>query len=350
MTNHAHALNIHHRKGRGILIPLFIILLALAGCGKPDNPSSQSNNSGSAFQELPAENSSGYLDAKGWDLAQAEIKTIEKTIEAFNAFYDVWGWAYEHRVFQRFKEAIETAAYLPGKLDEAEKIAQSIKQVKGYPEIDNIKKCYMEMIPLLRSGAQNMADSLVAARDGKIADEKSRVQAYRENWKSAMDFSKKSFEYMQQLLTRGSRVESQKLTSGQNTAQFNLAEFKKAIRQFASEYDKQIMEKITAIKKLAASSQWELAIARTNDVYLALQSSIMKAGQINQGTEKSTWDTRQELVTTLASQMMAMKKFSEYLEASQRGDKDEAAKLLKVYDIMYKSASDSRSKLRKLGY
>lgn len=330
-----------------IYVSLFLIITlhSFSGCKKTDAPGASTGNSDTLNSAV--NNGSGYIDAGGWELAQKEIKTIEKTVEAFNNFYDVWGWAYEHRVFQRYKEAIETAGHLPGKLDEIKKLAGSINPVENYPEIGNIKNCYMQMIPQLEGGAQNLKDSIIAARDSNTAEEKKLIQSYNEKWKAAMGFSRKSFTIMQELLTRGSRVEYGKLTGGKGLAP---AAFKSIIKSAVSEYDGQVNARISAVKKLAAGSQWDVAIIKSEEIYSILQKSIMKAGQAEPGSDRNSWNIRQELITALSGRMMAMKKFGEYMELSKNGNALEAAKTLKVYEIMEKSAADARSRLKKLGY
>ena len=110
------------------------------------------------------------------------------------------------------------------------------------------------------------------------------------------------------------------------------------------------MEMISTIKKLAAAAQWDGAMLKIDEVSSLLQSSIMEAGQADPGDKKELWDARQELVTMLSQQMMAMKKFGEYAERSKSGDAQEAGKAKKVYEILVVSAAEAHGKLKRMGY
>jgi len=335
-----------------IKIVLIILLFAAAGCGKNDQSISgvinqEVVNAGSNAAETE---SNGYMDKKSWELAQAELKTIDEVVKVFNGFYDIWGRAYEHRTFLRFREALETVEYLPGKIDEVEKTAAGIKTVPGYPEIDNIKQCYLTMIPLLRSGAENLKLSIIAARDKNEPEERKQVKAYTIKWKQAMDYSKKSFAIMQEILTRGSRTEYQKMTGVNKTSAATAGNLQAGVRKIYAAYDSSVMIKIKEIKKLTAGYQWDAALVKIDDVYSQLQSSVMEAGQLDPGNKKELWDTRQELVTMLSQQMIAMKKYREYTEKLKSGNLQDAAQAGKVYEILKKSADESHSKLRKMGY
>ena len=90
----------------------FLILLsfAISGCTKSDNhqPAVGNEQPDKTGQNTVSGDSAGYMDKTAWEQAQVELKTVEDVIKSFNGFYDIWGWAYEHRTFLRFKEALET--------------------------------------------------------------------------------------------------------------------------------------------------------------------------------------------------------------------------------------------------
>ena len=339
------------RTARAFCCALMLLSLLPAGCGKKDDPGDAKKNAGAGTEQKGAPGGSGgYLDSAGWAQAQGELKIVNEAVKAFNAFYDVWGWAYEHRVFQRFKEALTTAEALPGKMDEAVRQVDRIRTVPGYGEIDEMKNCYLKMIPLLRGGAEELRLSIIAARDHKGAEEKEHVRAYADKWKAAMEQSKRSFTVMQELLTRGSRVEYQAMTGGQKPAPASAADFRRRMRKITAEYDGTLRKKTAEIDALAGRGQWEGVLLKTDGLYTRLQALIIEAGQSDPGSAKDRWEVRQALITALSHQMIAVKKLGEYAEKRRSGDSRGAEPDKKVYEILRESASDARGRLKKLGY
>ena len=345
--------NVPYRNTKKIVLYLLIVIFCFtSACGKKENTTSSENTAvNNVSIANPGSGDNGaYMDKNSWELAKAELKTIDEVIKAFNGFYDVWGWAYEHRVFNRYKEALETADYLPGKMDEVVKLVSSIKTVQGYPEIDSMKECYLNMIPLLRAGAQNLKESIVAARDKNGGEEKKQVNAYTDNWKKAMEYSRQSFAIMQDTLTRGGRTEYQNLTGEKKTTVATAAAFRTKVKKIVATYDSSVVPKTAEIKKLITNAGWDGAMVKTDYLYSVLQSSIMEAGQADPGNRKELLDARQELISTLSQQMMAMKKMREYTEKMQSGNTQEGEQAMKVYEILRKSALEARSRLKKTGY
>ncbi len=330
---------------------LLALLCAVTGCGKTEDASSGRKKKSEGVRENPADShSSGYMDMKGWELAKADMKTNEEVIGAFNKYYEIWGWAYEHRVFLRFKEALETAAYLPGQMDKIEKLAGSMSGVPGYPEINELKKCYLKMIPLLRSGADHLRQSIVAARDNDSAAEKEHERVYVAKYKEAMAYGRESFAIMGEIYTRGGRTEYQKLAGVKKHDASTAATFSATVRRIVADYDGPIMKQIAGITIFAAKEKWDIASMKADQVYPRLQYSIMEAGRAEPGDLKALWDARQELVGMLSYRLMGVNKFREYMNTMKAGKAQEAETAKKVYRILVKSAEDARAKLRNMGY
>ncbi len=333
------------------LFVLAVLLCAFPGCGKSEDAPTGRQKSPEGVRENVVDGwSSGYMDMKGWELAKTEMKTSEEVVGAFNRYFQIWSWAYEHRTFLRFREALETAAYLPAQLEKIEKLVKSIRRVPGYPEIDELKECYVKMIPLLRSGGDHLRQSIEAARDNNEAAEKVHEWVYVARYKEAMAYSRKSFAIMPEILTRGSRTEYQKYAGAKQHVASTAVTFNAAVRRVMADYDGPIMKEIAGIPALAAQEKWDLASMKADEADTRLQHAIMEAGRAEPGNLKVLWDARQELVGMLSYRMMGNKKFKEYMEKTRAGDVVEAGKAKKVYRILVKSAEDSRVKLRKMGF
>ncbi len=326
---------------------LLLCLGALTGCGNKEDAAPGEGVTDRQAADGPG---SGYMDMKGWEQAKAEMKTNEGIVKAFNEFFGIWSRAYEHRTFLRFREALGEAERLPGAMDEVERLVNAMKSVPGYPEISELKECHVKMIPLLRTGAEHLKKSIVAARDGDGAAEKRHEGAYVIKYKEAMAFNRKSFAIMGEIYTRGGRTEYQKLAGVQKHDASTAASFRAAVARVLADYDGPIMKDIAALSASADRGRWDRAAKIADEVYPRIQRSIMEAGRAEPGDLKGLWDARQELVAMLSYRLMGVTKLKEYINYAKSGNQEEAEKSKKVYRITADSAEQSRLKLKRMGY
>lgn len=331
---------------------LLLFLCVLAGCGEPDNAASLRGAARDAdgIRAGDPGQAPGYLDMKAWELAKAQMKISEEAISAFNGFCEIWSWAYEHRTFLRFKEALETADHLPGKMDEVERVVNRMRPVPGYPDLDGLKACYGNMASLLRSGAGHLRASIEAARDNNGASEKRHERLYVEKYKKAMEHYRKAFALMQLIYERGGRTEYQEFAGVKKHGPSTVGAFRAKVRKIMRAYEGPVIKKISEATNPAARMRHDPAMLKIDEACTLLQYAITETGQAEPGDLKELWDERQALLALLSYRMMSLKKYGEYLEKMKAGNTKEAEMAKKIYDILVKSADESYVKLKKAGY
>ncbi len=226
-TNTIH--QIIFRVPSATILTAYIILILSCAPPQPDRPAPP--------EAATVEDTSGYMSMPDWEKAKRTITIFEEfNKNEMDAFLKASGLAISHRDFGQYDQAIEAAKKIPATIDALESAIPKFKSVPNYPEIDVMRENLAKMPAPLRRYAENLVRSLEAARAGNIPAEKALREVYTNDHRAAMAFYRKVFDSFREMLTRGGRTESQKLTGAKGGGPAVISAFKKTAGEIASMY------------------------------------------------------------------------------------------------------------------
>ncbi len=345
MNNRSYQTNV-----KWIALPVLIPVVAIVVVSIVSLRCKKDGGSGKTVTPL-AERTSGYLDMSDWEKARHSITIFEGIIKnEFDRFQNACGITIQYRDFDQYEQALRAALKVPATIDALAVSTGGFARVRNYPEIDEMRGNLDAMIPHLRNFSRKMTQSIEAHLAGKNDLEKTLIDDYTRDYRNAMALFRKVFDIYAQVLTRGARTESQKLTGAGTGGPSLTGDFRKLAGSVALRYGTIMATDIPVLEKYAAAKQYDRAIEQSEKVYTSVRALIMELNWLNPGNEKTLWDGKTSLVSALSYRMMEMTKQKEYLARLKAGDAKGADETRKVLDICRKSANDEWSKFRRMRF
>lgn len=330
------------------LIPSVTILTAyiilILSCSPPPEQTS-------IPEKAAGEGTSGYMSMSDWEKARLSIATFEEfNKNEMDKFLTASGLAISHRDFGQYDQAIEATKKIPATIDALESALPKFKPVPNYPEINAMRENLAKMVSPLRRYAENLVKSLEAARAGNGAAEKALREVYTNDHRAAMAFYRKGFDSFGEMLTRGGRTESQKLTGVKRGGPAVISAFRKAAGEISSMYRGVVSKEVPVAERHTAARRYDQAIEQSDKIYSMVQRIIMEMNRLDPGNEKALWEVKQTLTIALSYGMYIEQKRKEYLGKLKSGDSGGASATKKQLDLYKKLANEEWAKYRRMRY
>lgn len=290
----------------------------------------------------------GYLDLPAWERAKAELKKMEAAVKEQNDFLTYWGWAYAHRVFFRYREAIAVIPYMEPKLLAVERIARSMRVVSDYPQVAAIRQSLLDEAGVFRTGAVHLSNSFVAARDGNSALEQDEVRTYTRWYKVGCSLMLKRQAAWQEALTRGGRAQAQQHMGVQTHDVETVPKFRALLLKVGASYRATIAASHNAFAAMERRGDHAGMIRVLDDLYTTMQKLIMEAAWLMPGDLKALWDAKNVVMTMLSARMGIAMQHKAWLLARKAGDAAALRRAGIVLEITKKAALEAETAFNSL--
>lgn len=298
-------------------------------------------------ETLTDENPGGYMSIPDWEKAKTQLAVFDSIIKVeMDKFTGIYSSVIEARRFDQFDAALMHAQALEPSLSALERATNKISPVNNYPEIDTLKENLAAMIPLLRSFSFKLMKSVELAKSGDFSTEATLVKEYCDDYSKAMEHFRKVFAIYAEILTRGARTDSQKLTGEKQGGPETGKAFRAREKEIAAQFAHITAKELPPVESLAAQKKYDEADTRALAVYTSIQSLVMKINKLDPGNEKTLWDAKQLLTSSLSYRMMALHKYREYL-AQIKTDDSQSAQTKKIYTVLKRSAEEEWQKYKR---
>ena len=282
-----------------------------------------------------------------WEKAKAALAVIESIIQIeMNKFTAAYSRVIEARRYDNFDAALEHAKALDPSLDAIERSVAAITLVSNYPEFDTLKQNLSAMMPLLRSFSLKLVKSVELAKQGDRISEAALVKEYCDDYAKAMEYFRTVYEIYGEILTRGARTDSQKLTGAKQGGAVVEKKFRAGEKEIAAQFAGIIKNEYPLVESLALKRKFDESDAQAQAVYTSIQNLVMRINTLDPGNEKSLWDARQLLLTSMSWHMMALQKYREYL-AQLKANDSQIEQTEKIYKVLKVSAEDEWNKYKR---
>gem|GEM_PF-3250489 len=297
--------------------------------------------------EVKPEETSGYMSMSDWEKAKTQLSVIESIIQVeMDHFTHSYSKVIEARRWDQFDAALDHAKSLEPSVIAVERAVDRIAAVDNYPEIDKLKEHLSAMIPLLRSFSVKLIKSVGLAKSGDFTAEAALVTEYCADYSKAMEHFRKVFEIYGEILTRGARTDSQKLTGAKNGGPDVEKKFRETEKEIAAQFGSIIAKELPPVESFAAQKKFDESDKQALAVYTSIQNLVMRLNALEPGNEKTLWDAKLLLTTSMSYRMMALYKYREYL-AQMKTDDSQSVQTKKIYDVLKTAAEEEWRKYRR---
>jgi hypothetical protein len=193
------------------IIGFIAFIFVLSGCTSTSKPSviAPGNIIPVGKYAISEETSRAY---QSWLETKAELDKVQTVISYnFDEYLDNHADAIYLATFSEYDAALQLVDEMPPIYDKTVAVIASMKAQKDFPEVEQLKTLLSEMMSLEKLSTENLEKHIQALKAGQSATARKYETLYVQYYKEAMVKSRAMYDLNIQTLTRGGKIEGQKL-------------------------------------------------------------------------------------------------------------------------------------------